>query len=308
MRVLVTGGAGFIGSHIVDLLIGEGHQVTVVDDLSTGRLENIHPDATFVKMDIASPALGTFFDFDAVVHQAAQPGVPRSLADPLFDAKVNIVGTVALLELCRQRNVRRFVFASSAAVYGTPEQLPIPEDAPKSPLSPYGLAKLSAERYTLLYHQLYGLETVALRYGNVYGPRQDACGEAGVVSIFINDVLQGKQPEIHGDGLQTRDFVYVADIARANLLALAPETPTGVFNVGSGVATHIVDLFDMINNGRMLQVFGPARSGDIRDSVLDVTAIHHALNWSAAVHLAEGLAKTWEYFADQSTLGAKEAA
>ena len=300
MRIMVTGGAGFIGSHIVDLLIAEGCGVVVVDNLSTGRRENVHPAATLVEMDITDPALLAIFErypFDAVVHQAAQPSVSRSVAEPLFDGRVNILGTINLLECCRRRGVKRFVFASSAAVYGEPEQAPLPETAATRPLSPYGLAKLTAEGYLRLYHSLFGLETVTLRYANVYGPRQDAHGEAGVVSIFVDKILANEQPLIHGDGGQTRDFVYVADIARANVLACqAAELAAGVYNVGSGVSTSIARLFDLLNNGRFARVHGQPRPGDIRDSALEASAIRRALNWQATVPLTEGLARTWQYF------------
>jgi len=299
MRTLVTGGAGFIGSHTVDLLIAREHEVVVVDDLSTGRRENVHREAMLVEMDIADPELSTLFSsdqFDAVVHLAAQPSVPRSIQEPLYDGRVNILGTINLLECCRHSGVGRFVFASSAAVYGDPERVPIPETAATRPLSPYGLTKLTAESYLRLYHDLFGMETVALRYANVYGPRQDALGEAGVVCLFVTQILNGQQPLIHGDGLQTRDFVYVEDIARANLLALGPDIPAGVYNAGGGRASTIIKLFDLISGGRAPRVHADPRPGDIRDSVLEVSTARRALAWQVTIPLADGLQRTWAHF------------
>jgi UDP-glucose 4-epimerase len=299
MNILVTGGAGFIGSHIVDLLVEQGYQVVVVDDLSTGRRENIHPAAAFEELDIAAAGLVPVFERylpAAVIHQAAQPSVPRSIEEPLLDTRTNVLGTVNLLECCRRFGARRLVFASSAAVYGEPERIPLPETASTRPLSPYGLAKLTGERYIQLYHQLYGLDTVILRYANVYGPRQDAHGEAGVVSIFVNRILAGEQPVIHGDGQQTRDFVYVKDIARANVMAVEPDAPLGTYNVGSGVATSVTELFDLVAAGGTQPRHGPARPGDIRHSVLDSSAIQQALGWRVEISLPEGLAATMAYF------------
>ena len=298
MQIMITGGAGFIGSHIADLLIEDGHTVVVVDNLSTGRRENLPPAAAFVELDITDPALEALFQqkpFDAVCHQAAQPSVPRSLAEPLFDGRVNILGTLHLLECCRRYGVGRFVFASSAAVYGNPLQIPIREDAPPRPLSPYGLAKLTAEGYLRLYHNLFGVEAIALRYANVYGPRQDAHGEAGVVAIFADKMLAGEQPVIDGDGEQTRDFVFVTDVARANLAALAHDVPAGVYNVGSGIATSINRLFDLLSASRFPRRHGPARPGDIHHSLLDSAALHAACDWRPTVPLAEGLAHTWAH-------------
>jgi UDP-glucose 4-epimerase len=295
MKILVTGGAGFIGSHIADLLVEQGHEMVVVDDLSTGRRENVHPAAAFEELDIAAADLAHIFERyrpAAVVHEAAQPSVPRSIEDPLLDTRTNVLGTVNLLECCRRFGVRRFVFASSAAVYGEPERIPLPETAPTRPLSPYGLAKLTGERYAKLFHKLFGLDTVILRYANVYGPRQDANGEAGVVSVFADQILAGKRPLIHGDGRQTRDFVFVKDIARANLLALQPEAPAGTYNVGSGVATSVAELFDLLAAGRIQPRYGPSRRGDIRHSVLDPSAIEQALGWRAETPLPDGLAET----------------
>jgi UDP-glucose 4-epimerase len=299
MRTLVTGGAGFIGSHIVDLLIAGGHRPLVVDDFSTGRRENLHASAEVVELDIAHEGLAAVLDHfgpDAVVHQAAQPAMPRSLAEPLLDCRSNILGTLNLLECCRQSGVRRVVMASSAAVYGEPEQVPLQENAATRPLSPYGLSKLTAEAYGQLYNRLHGMDVVALRYANVYGPRQDTRGEAGVVCLFITQMLQAQQPVIHGDGRQTRDLVFVEDVARANLLALAPEVPSGVYNVGRGTGTDILTLFDLLNRGRLPRVHSGPRPGDIRHSVLDSSAFQRVSGWRALVPLDEGLARTVAHF------------
>lgn len=224
MRVLVTGGAGFIGSHIVDALIAEGHHVVVVDDLSSGKLENLNPAARFYHLDICSPELEKVFrdeKIDMVNHHAAQIDVRRSVADPLEDARINIQGLLNVLENCRRYNVQGVVFASSGGVvYGEPQVLPVPEDYPKGPLSPYGVSKLSSEFYLYCFAQVLGLPYIALRYGNVYGPRQDPHGEAGVVAIFGLKMLAGETPVIYGDGEQLRDYVYVGDVVQANLLAM----------------------------------------------------------------------------------------
>lgn len=298
-KTLVTGGAGFIGSHVVDLLVAQGHRVVILDDLSTGRREYIHPDTEFIQVDISSPRVKGVIerhDLDAVIHLAAQPAVAPSIQDPLFDCRVNILGTLNLLGSCARNKVRRFVYASTAAVYGEPGQLPLTESAPTCPRSPYGLSKLTAERYLRLYHDLFGLETVTLRYGNVYGPRQSTIGEAGVICLFITQMLRGEQPVIHGDGLQTRDFVYVSDIARANLMALSPDAPPGVYNVSTGVGTAIASVFDALAGGRFARFHGEPRPGDVRHSALDPTAIRRTMGWQPTVPLSDGLAFTEEFF------------
>lgn len=222
-KVLVTGGAGFVGSHVADRLIEEGCSVAVVDDLSTGRLENVNPAAVFYRQDITDPALSEVFaEFKpaAVIHLAAQANVITSVADPLADARVNILGTLQVLECCRRFAVTRVVYASSAAVYGPPQYLPIDEKHPVQPTSPYGITKYTPEQYFAIYRDLYGINSVILRYANVFGPRQDPLGEGGVVAIFTDQIQRGITPTVYGDGEQTRDFVYVKDVAQANWLAL----------------------------------------------------------------------------------------
>jgi UDP-glucose 4-epimerase len=299
MKVLVTGGAGFIGSHIVDGLVAGGHEVTVLDDLSTGRIQNVHPSAAFVQADITAPNLPRILggrSFDAVIHHAAQVSVSRSIDDPVFDAQVNFVGTVRLLDFCCTADVKRFIFASSAAVYGEPRSLPVGEDTPTNPLSPYAVSKLAAEEHLRYFRCRSGMQIVVLRYANVYGPRQNVRGEAGVVCAFMHHILTGRPAEIHGDGLQTRDFICVDDVVQANLLALQPDAPAGVYNVGSGQATSILELHRLLAGPHARYKRMPARPGDIRHSVLDSSAARSALGWQPKVPLLEGLVRTWQYF------------
>jgi UDP-glucose 4-epimerase len=304
-KVLVTGGAGFIGSHVVDAYLAAGDDVTVVDDLSTGRRENLAPAARFVHGDIRAPetrALLAQGGFTLLSHHAAQMDVRRSVADPVFDAQVNLVGLLNVLEGARLGGVERVVFASSGGVvYGEDGALPFPETAPKAPLSPYGTAKLAAEYYLANYARLYGLATVALRYSNVYGPRQRADGEAGVVAIFGRRLLAGEPLTVFGDGEQTRDLVYVADVARANLAASAwPIGPGGgidarAFNVGTGVETSVNRLADLMGAvaGRSPERrHAAARAGELRRNALAVGRAARVLGWEPCTPLAEGLAAT----------------
>ena len=250
LKILVTGGAGFIGSHVVDALLEAGHEVVIVDDLSTGRASNINPRARFYRMDIRDPHLSEVFEqerFDIVNHHAAQMDVRKSVADPLFDADVNIRGSLNLLECARKSGVRKIVYISTGgAVYGEPEYLPCDEAHPVNPICPYGASKHTVEHYLYMYRVLYGLAYAVLRYPNVYGPRQDPNGEAGVVAIFIGQMLAGKQPTIFGSGEQERDFVYVGDCARANLLAMEDHVQ-GIFNIGSGRGTTINQIYALLS-------------------------------------------------------------
>ncbi|HLF27253.1 MAG TPA: NAD-dependent epimerase/dehydratase family protein [Anaerolineae bacterium] len=299
MRVLVTGGAGFIGSHIIERLIALGYSVTALDNLSSGRTENIHPSADFIQADITEPHLPRALlarKFDVIVHQAAQVSVLRSVDDPLFDAQVNLVGTARLLEYARHSGVKRFVFASSAAVYGNLNLPPIAEDAPTNPLSPYAMSKLAAEQHLRQFSQTDEIQIVILRYANVYGPRQSAHGEAGVICAFMHQMLDGEPLLIHGDGRQTRDFVYVDDVVAANVLALKPDAPPGVYNVGTGRPTSILELHQTLIGPELSPRYAPSRPGDVLHSTLDNTAIQSALGWAPIVSLAEGLARTWRYF------------
>ena len=303
MKVLVTGGAGFIGSHVVDEYIANGYEVVVVDDLSTGRLSNLNPAATFYKLDIRSPQMAELFKKekpDYVNHHAAQMDVRRSVVDPLFDADVNILGSINLIECAKKHQVKRFVYISTGgAVYGEPEYLPCDEAHPINPICQYGASKHTVEHYLYMYHQLYGLEYVVLRYPNVYGPRQDPHGEAGVVAIFTRQMQGGKQAVINGDGEQQRDFIYVGDCAWANLLALQARNGAAIYNLGSGVGTSINEIFKVleeITGYKLSRVYGPAKAGETRQIYLDATRAKQELGWTPTVGLEEGLRLTVEYF------------
>jgi UDP-glucose 4-epimerase len=306
MKIVVTGGAGFLGSHVVDAYVAKGHEVLVIDNLETGKRENVHAQARLVEMDVNDPALVDLFEAerpDVVNHHAANASVSRSVREPLYDAQQNILGTLHLLEAARLAGVGRFIYISSGgAMYGNPEYLPMDENHPAAPVSPYALSKHTGERYVQMYHREHGLPWISLRYGNAYGPRQDPYGEAGVIAIFCQNLLDGQVPEIHWDGEQTRDFVYVGDCARANVLAL--EAGTGqAYNVSTGVGTSINALFDSlmaITDRRLEPRRGPRRPGDARHSYLDCTKIERELGWRVETSLDEGLARTWQYFVDHS--------
>lgn len=298
---LVTGGAGFIGSHIVDAYVAQGIHVTVLDNLSTGERRNVNPKATFVEGDLNDPdAIARAFanDVDVVVHHAAQMDVRKSVADPAFDAETNIVGALRLMEAARQHGVKKVVFASSGgAAYGEPEFFPQTEEHPTRPLSPYGCAKRSFEHYLHYYAEVYGLPYAALRYANVYGPRQRKDGEAGVVAIFAGKLLDGETPVINGTGEQTRDYVFVDDVVRANVAALRDDV-RGPFNVGTGIETNVVELFRMIHE---LVGHGPdavhaeAKKGEQMRSVLDGTRLRRLAGLPEPVALRHGLQKTVEW-------------
>ncbi|HBX23643.1 MAG TPA: UDP-glucose 4-epimerase [Desulfotomaculum sp.] len=298
MRVLVTGGAGFIGSHIVDALIARGDYVSVLDNLSSGRLENIDPRVNFYHGDIRDEQLVRETmrseQPDFVIHQAAQMDVRASLNDPAFDAAVNILGTINLLEACCTYEVKKIVYASSAAVYGNPAYLPVDEKHPVQPLSGYGISKHTVEHYLAVYRELHGLNFTALRYANVYGPRQDANGEGGVVAIFTDMLLRGKAPRIHGDGGQTRDFICVQDVARANLAAMETKG-SGIYNVSTGVPTTVNQLFETLRGiiGCATEpLYSSPRERDIRHSYLAPGAAADGISWRAALDLTEGLRQT----------------
>lgn len=302
MRVLVTGGAGFIGSHVVDGYIGEGHDVVVVDDLSTGREENLNPEARFYKMDIRDKGVMDVFKRErpnVVNHHAAQMDVRRSVSDPIFDADVNILGMLNLLEASHRYGVKGFIFASTGgAIYGEQDYFPADEGHPTRPLSPYGVSKLTGEAYLFYYRMQYGLDYVALRYSNVYGPRQNPHGEAGVVAIFTERMLNSGQPIINGDGSQTRDFVYVGDVVEANVQALSFNS-SEIFNIGTGVETDINHLFRAlkeITRADVEEVHGPPKEGEQKRSVIDFKKAEGILGWRPRVNLEEGLRKTVEYF------------
>ena len=302
MHVLVTGGAGFIGAHSARALLDRGHRVTVVDDLSRGRREAVPQGADLVVLDIRAPEIPRLFEssgFDAVLHLAAQMDVRKSVADPLFDASVNVLGTLNLLEAGRRAGVKRFVFASSGgAVYGEQDVFPAPEGHPRRPASPYGVSKLCGEEYLAHYALLHGMSTLALRYANVYGPGQDPHGEAGVVAIFLDKLLAGQTATINGDGLQTRDYVYVGDVAQANLLAIE-SSARGALNIGTGIETNVVDLAQRLARHAGVPpgfANGPAKAGEQRRSSVDPAAALAALAWKPRTALDAGLAETAAFF------------
>lgn len=302
MRILVTGGAGFIGSHVAEAYLAVGHEVLVVDNLSSGKRENLPAGARFEQLDIRDKEISALCQDwrpEVICHQAAQVDVRRSVADPVFDAEVNILGMLGLLEAARAARVAKVIFASSGgAIYGEQETFPAPETHPLNPCSPYGVSKLAGEKYLGYYRQVYGLPYVALRYANVYGPRQDPFGEAGVVAIFASKLIRGEQPIINGDGRQTRDYVFVADVARANLLALKPGL-SGAFNIGTGQETDVVSLFGELRSlagSSAPAEHGPAKAGEQRRSVLDARLAADRLGWRPEVGLKEGLRRTVDYF------------
>lgn len=303
--VCVTGGAGFIGSHVADALVGAGHRVLIVDDLSSGRKENVPAGAELHVLDIRSPeaaALVRDSGVEVLVHHAAQMDVRRSVADPVFDASVNVVGTLNLLEAGRRGALRQVVFASTGgAMYGEQDYFPADEEHPARPVSPYGVAKLAVERYLYFFHVEYGLDATCLRYANVYGPRQNPHGEAGVVAIFLDRLLSGRQATINGDGLQTRDYVFVADVVAANLAAVG-RPGFGIFNVGTGIETDVVQLYQGLARAAGIDrpaVHGPAKSGEQKRSCITAAKLERELGVRVTVPMAEGLRRTAEWFAGQ---------
>lgn len=299
MKVLVTGGAGFIGSHVVDRLIQENCQVVIIDNLSTGLLENINKAAQFVQMDIRSNQVLDLFvkeKFDYVIHLAAQTMVHKSLEMPDYDCDVNISGTVNLLEACRKTNVKRIVFSSTAAVYGNATNLPVIEATPKGPTSFYGLSKLTCENYLSLYNQVYGLEFMILRYANVYGERQGDGGEGGVISIFARKIHHHQSVTIFGDGSQTRDFIYVGDVANANYQSLVSSYSNKICNISTQTETSVNTLIEYmakVAEKTVTRVYAEMREGDIYKSSLSNCAAKEYLNWNPTMPLIEGLSKTY---------------
>lgn len=305
MRILLTGGAGFIGSHVADACLAEGHEVLVLDNLSTGKHENVPKGARFVLCDIgsetAAEALRSFRP-EVVSHHAAQVNVRTSVADPEADATVNVLGTIRLLEASRQCGVRKFIFASSGgAGYGEQDAFPADESHPLRPVSPYGAAKISAELYIRFYGVQYGLDWTALRYANVYGPRQDPHGEAGVVAIFCGRLLKGQAAIINGDGEQTRDYVYVGDLVRANMAALSRGGGKAI-NIGTGVETSVTEIFRTLRDlagSRQEEIHGPAMPGEQRRSCLENRLALEELEWYPETSLEEGLSRTLEFFREK---------
>ena len=302
MRILLTGGAGFIGSYVAEALLDRGHEVAIIDDLSSGRKENVPEGATFYKQDIRTSCSEVFRSFrpEALCHQAAQMDVRRSVREPDFDADVNVLGTVRLLQNCVEHGVGRVVFASTGgAVYGEQQEFPAPEDHPQYPVSPYGVSKLAGERYLNFYRVQHGLPYAALRYANVYGPRQDPHGEAGVVAIFSGNLAAGRPSKIFGTGEQTRDYVYVEDVARANVLALEGDPPPGPYNIGTGVETSVNELYEILRetSGKDLPPeHGPAKPGEQSRSSINPSKSDRTLGWCPETDLTTGLKKTLSSF------------
>lgn len=307
-RVLVTGGAGFIGSHIAERLLASGHEVAVLDDLSSGKRDQVPARARFYELDIRRDLSPAFAEFrpECVVHEAAQVSVSYSVREPMIDAEINILGSIRLLLACREYGVRKVVYASSAAAYGPSETLPLGEDLRPRPVSCYGASKYTVEHYLRTAGTEWGIEWAALRYSNVYGPRQDPHGEAGVVAIFANLLLDGKAPTIFGGGELTRDYVYVEDVAEANRLAVEVDLSgrrDPVFNVSTGVPTSTNRVFELLENalGTSIEpIRGPHRPGDVQDSVLDSTRFREATGWAPRVSIEEGFQRTAAYFRERA--------
>jgi UDP-glucose 4-epimerase len=302
MKILVTGGAGFIASHVTDAFVAAGHQVAVLDDMSSGKRENLNPKATFYQVDVRDPGVADVMRRErpeVLCHHAAQMDVRRSVADPVFDAQVNLVGLLNLLEHGRQNGLKRVLFSSSGgAIYGEQDVLPATETHKTEPLSPYGITKLASEKYLFFYAATYGISYAALRYGNVYGPRQNPHGEAGVVAIFAEKMLRGEQPVINGEGVQTRDYVYIGDLVRANLAALTSEF-TGAVNLGTGIETDVNTIFRLVRKlceSTALEQHGPAKPGEQIRSVIDASLAQRVLGWRPQVSLEDGLRETVAFF------------
>ncbi|MFZ3107029.1 MAG: NAD-dependent epimerase/dehydratase family protein [Candidatus Hydromicrobium sp.] len=303
MKVLITGGAGFIGSNVADGLLKKNYKVVIVDDLSNGKKENIPKEAVFYKCDIRDKKLYSIFKEekpDIVIHNAAQLSVRISVEDPLMDADINIMGGLNVVNACHTCNINKIIFASSGGtVYGEQKYFPADEKHPTYPISPYGVAKLTTENYLYYFYKTYGLKYISLRYANIYGPRQDPYGEAGVVAIFSSKILEGKNPTINGDGLQTRDYVYVGDVVDINLKAIESGF-TGPLNVGTGRETTVVELFNILKevSGKddIEEIHGPPKEGEQRRSQLSYKLAKKALGWQPKVSIEEGLKLTYDWF------------
>ena len=302
MRVLVTGGAGFIGSHLVDALIEEGHDVAIVDDLSAGRSELINPDARFYEVSITDfDGLSKVFAAErpqAVSHYAAQISVRASMTNPSFDAEVNVVGSVNVLQLAVTHGCERVLFASTGAVYSDPVRLPMDESHPAVPASAYGVSKLAAEDYLRFYGRVYGLQYVAFRYGNIYGPRQDPGGEAGVVPIFAGQMLSGTQVTIYGNGSKTRDYIYITDVVEANLAAMRLPAAAEVLNLARGVEVSDYEVFDLVRQAAGVDVepvYADKRPGEVDRVCIDSSRASEVLGWIPTVEPPEGIRRTVEH-------------
>ncbi|MBT5469234.1 MAG: NAD-dependent epimerase/dehydratase family protein [Nitrospina sp.] len=306
MKVLVTGGAGFIGSHIVNAYIDAGHEVIIIDDLSSGEMRFVNPKATFYHLNIHAPEVKTVLEkekVEVINHHAAQISVSESVSDPLFDANSNIIGTLQLLQNAVSLKIDKFIFASTGgAMYGEQEIFPASEEHPCQPLSPYGISKLCAEKYVNYFGTQHGLSTTILRYSNVYGPHQNPHGEAGVVAIFCQRLMESLPPIICGDGEQTRDFISVRDIAQANIIALNPQC-TGIYNVGTGKETSVNFLTQGLLKASKIATsaeHSPARKGEQRRSAIDSSKLLKNFGWKPGVSLEEGLVETFNYFKNKT--------
>jgi len=305
VKILITGGAGFIGSSIADAYLAAGHEVVVVDNLYSGKRENVPAKARFHEVDIVSPKLAEVVENerpDVVSHHAAQMDVRLSVASPAFDAEVNVIGSIRLYEAAVKAGVKKVIFASSGgAAYGEQIEFPARENHPTNPVSPYGVSKRSGELYLFYYHAVYGVPYIAFRYANVYGPRQDPHGEAGVVAIFSEKLMRGEPPRINGDGKQTRDYVFIEDLVRANVAAL-DSSYVGPINIGTGRETDVVTLAKGLIgiSGKPLEpVYGPAKAGEQRRSVIDPALAGRELGWKPQVVLDDGLRRTYQWFAER---------
>jgi UDP-glucose 4-epimerase len=303
VKILVTGGAGFIGSHVVDAFLAAGHEVAVVDNLTTGDARNLDPRARLHAIDLRSARLPEVFEAErpeVVSHLAAQASVGRSVTDPLFDASVNVGGGLGLLECCRRFGVRRIIYSSSGgAGYGDTDVIPTPETHPTLPISPYGITKVAMEHYVNAWSGIYGISGISLRYANIYGPRQNPQGEAGVIAIFCHRLLTGQIPMINGDGEQTRDYTYVEDVAAANVRALERADVTGPVNVCTGVETTVNELYRALvgaAGSKVAAQYAPARPGEQRRSCLSPVRAERVLGWKPTVSLSEGLRRTFSFF------------
>lgn len=302
MKILVTGGAGFIGSWVSDVFLEHDHEVVIIDDLSTGREQNIPPKAEFIKCDIRDfqsvEKIVSQFKPDIIDHHAAQIDVRKSVDNPMLDAEINIIGTLHLVESAMTNGVKKFVFASTGgAIYGEPEIIPADERTKPFPISPYGTSKYAIEKYLGYYNYVHGLDYVALRYANVYGPRQNPHGEAGVIAIFCNRILSGTACTVFGDGGQTRDYVYAQDVAKANLLSL--NAPVGSYNIGTGIETSVNELIYELkkSSGVDFEVeYGEKRPGEVQSISLEVSHAEKILGWKPRVNLADGIQNTWDWF------------
>lgn len=309
MHVLVTGGAGFIGSHIVDSLVKEKYVPVIIDNLSTGKLENLNKEARFYEMDICDPEISTIFQkekIEFVIHHAAQIDVCHSIAEPEEDARINIQGLLNLLKNSLKYDVKGFIFASSVGIIGEPNILPVKETHPKNPISPYGVSKLTSENYLFCFLKTYNLPYISLRYGNVYGPRQDPYGEGGVIAIFGQKMLKNEVPIIYGDGEQLRDYVYIDDVVEANMLALKKliagidlasinQVDDLAYNIGTGKGTSVNELYNMLKNiteYRGKPEYCPPRQGELKQIYLEISKAKRELGWEPKVDLKEGLEKT----------------